>query len=136
MSSSIGPIRPRSVRRASTWKRIPVDGSSLMTSWLGSGSWFFGQKPRRGGRLKTRRSSVWVTGSRLPVRMKNGTPAQRQFSMSSRSAAYVSVVEPARDALDVLVPVVLAADVVGRVGLDDGAEQRDLRLLDGVQVAA
>jgi hypothetical protein len=25
--------------------------------------------------------------------MKNGTPAQRQFSISSRSAAYVSVVE-------------------------------------------
>ena len=89
-----------------------------------------------GGRLKTRRSSVWVTGSRLPVRMKKGTPAQRQFSMSSRSAAYVSVVEPARDALDVLVAVVLAADVVGRVGLDDRAEQRDLRLLDGVQVTA
>ena len=50
-------------------------------------------KPSRGGRLNTSRSSVWVTGSRLPVRMKNGTPDQRQLSISSRSAAYVSVVE-------------------------------------------
>ena len=47
----------------------------------------------RGGCRNTSRSSVCVTGSRFPVRMKNGTPAQRQFSMSSRSAAYVSVVE-------------------------------------------
>ena len=44
-------------------------------------------KPSRGGRLKMTRSSVWVTGSRLPVRMKNGTPDQRQFSISSRIAA-------------------------------------------------
>ena len=50
-------------------------------------------KPSRGGCLNTSRSSVCVTGSRLPVRMKNGTPDQRQFSISSRSAAYVSVVE-------------------------------------------
>ena len=28
------------------------------------------------------------------MRMKNGTPDQRQFWISSRSAAYVSVVEP------------------------------------------
>ena len=33
------------------------------------------------------RSSVWVTGSRFPVRMKNGTPDHRQFSISSRIAA-------------------------------------------------
>ena len=113
-----------------------MDGSSLITSWLGSGWWSAGQKPRRGGRLKTRRSSVWVTGSRLPVRMKNGTPGP----------APVLDVEPERgvrlgggaggDTLDVLVAVVLTADVVGRVGLDDRAEQRDLRLLDGGQVAA
>ena len=44
-------------------------------------------KPSLGGCLNTSRSSVWVTGRRLPVRMKNGTPAQRQFSISSRSAA-------------------------------------------------
>ena len=32
-------------------------------------------------------------GCRLPVRMKNGTPDQRQLSISSRSAAYVLVDE-------------------------------------------
>ena len=43
--------------------------------------------------MNTRRSSVSVIASFLPVRMKNGTPYQRQFSISSRSAANVSVVE-------------------------------------------
>ena len=33
------------------------------------------------------RSSVWVTGSRLPVLMKKGTPAHREFWISSRIAA-------------------------------------------------
>ena len=42
---------------------------------------------------KTTRSSVCVAGRHFPVRMKNGTPDQRQLSISSRSAAYVSVVE-------------------------------------------
>ncbi len=50
-------------------------------------------KPRRGGSRKTARSSVWVTGSFLPVRMNQGTPAQRQLSISRRIAAYVSVVD-------------------------------------------
>ena len=63
-------------------------------------------------------------GSRLPVRMKNGTPAQRQFSISSRSAAYVSVVESGATPSIVEVAVVLAAHVVRRVGLGDRAEQR------------
>ena len=50
-------------------------------------------RPRDGGsraaagRWKTSRSSVCVTGRCLPVRMKNGTPDQRQLSISSRSAA-------------------------------------------------
>jgi len=39
------------------------------------------------GRWKTRRSPVCVTGMRLPVRMKIGTPDQRQLWTSSRSAA-------------------------------------------------
>jgi hypothetical protein len=65
---------------------MPVPGSSLTTSWLGS-TRPLSPNPSFGGRLNTRRSSVWVTGSRFPVRMKNGTPAQRQFSMSSRRAA-------------------------------------------------
>ena len=74
----------------------PVDGSSLTTSWFGSGRLPTQLEARAsGGCLKTSRSSVCVAGRRLPVRMKNGTPAQRQFSISSRSAAYVSVVESA-----------------------------------------
>ena len=86
MSSSIGAIRARSARCASTWIRTPVVGSSLTTIWLGS-AWPASPNPSRGGRLNTSRSSVCVAGSRFPVRMKNGTPAQRQFSISSRRAA-------------------------------------------------
>ena len=73
---------------------MPGGRVELDDELVGLGVVAAGQNPSRGGRLKTSRSSVWVTGSRLPVRMKKGTPAQRQFSMSSRSAAYVSVVEP------------------------------------------
>ena len=70
-------------------RRIPVVGSSLITSWLSIGSRIpcIEMKPSRGGRLNTSRTSVWVTGSRLPVRMNQGTPDQRQLSISSRSAA-------------------------------------------------
>jgi len=49
--------------------------------------------PSLGGRLKTSLTSVCVVGRSFPVRMKKGTPDQRQFSISSRRAAYVSVVE-------------------------------------------
>ena len=73
----------------------PVVGSSLTTSWFGSGRLERRWKPRFGGCLKTSLSSVSVAFRSLPVRMKKGTPAQRQFSISSRSAAYVSVVESA-----------------------------------------
>ena len=83
----------RLARCASTITRMPVVGSSLTTIWFGSGMRSPCLKPSRGGSLNTSRSSVCVAGSLLPVRMKNGTPAQRQLSISSRSAAYVSVVE-------------------------------------------
>ena len=43
--------------------------------------------------LKTTRTSVTVTGSDFPARMKNGTPDQRQLSISSRIAQNVSVCE-------------------------------------------
>ena len=66
-----------------------------MTTWSGSDDASRKPNPRFGGFLNTSRTSVWVTGSRLPVRMKNGTPDQRQFSMFNRSAAKVSVVESA-----------------------------------------
>ena len=39
-------------------------------------------------------TSVTRSGSSLPTRMKNGTPDQRQLSISSRSAAKVSVCDP------------------------------------------
>ncbi len=70
------------------------------------------------------------------MRMKNGTPAQRQLSMSRRSAAYVSVVEPAATPSIVEVAVVLAAHVVRGIGRRDRAEERDLRVLDRRRVAA
>ena len=92
-------------------------------------------KPRRGGRLKTSRTSVWVTGRCLPVRMKNGTPDQRQFSISSRIAAYVSVVESGRDAVDVPVAVVLAADVVRRVSRRHRMEDGEQGVLERVGIA-
>ena len=44
--------------------------------------------------MKTTLTSVASTGIALPARMKNGTPAQRQLSTSSRSATKVSVSEP------------------------------------------
>ena len=37
---------------------------------------------------------VVLTGIDFPARMRNGTPDQRQLSMRSRRAAYVSVVDP------------------------------------------
>jgi hypothetical protein len=93
MSSMIGSGFLSFAFRAATTSLTPVEGSSLTTSWFGSGMWLARQNARRGGCLKTSRSSVCVAGRRLPVRTKNGTPAQRQLSMSSRSAAYVSVWE-------------------------------------------
>jgi hypothetical protein len=65
---------------------------------------------------------------RFPVRMRIGTPAQRQLSISSRSRA-------GGDAVDVAEPVVLAADVRGRVGIGHRAEHRELGVVDGRRVA-
>ena len=87
-------------------------------------------------RLKTSRTSVWVIGSRFPVRMKNGTPDQRQLSMSSRSAAYVSVVESGATPSIDEVAVVLTAHVVRGIGRADRPEERDLRVLERLRVAA
>ena len=46
------------------------------------------------------------------MRMKNGTPDQRQFSISRRSAAYVSGRRVGGDAVDPEIALVLPADVV------------------------
>ena len=52
--------------------------------------------PRRsGGRLSLTITSVDDIGSRLPARMKNGTPSHRHESMRNRTAANVSTVESA-----------------------------------------
>ena len=53
--------------------------------------------------------------SALPERRKNGTPAQRQLSSSTRSATNVSVSEPGVDAGLVAVALVLAAHDLCRV---------------------
>ena len=86
--------------------------------------------------LKTTRTSVTVTGSDLPARMKNGTPDQRQLSISSRMAQYVSVVRAWRDAVDVEVAAVLAAHVPRGVGLGHRDEDVALAVVDDVDAAA
>ena len=74
--------------------RAPGRGPMRSTSWFGSGRGAsLGTKPSHGVVLKTTRTSVTVTGSDLPARMKKGTPDQRQLSISSRSAQNVSVCE-------------------------------------------
>ena len=47
-----------------------------------------------GTRWSRTTASVAVTGSDLPARIRTGTPAQRQFSISKRAATNVSVSEP------------------------------------------
>ena len=80
---------------------MPVDRVELDHELVGLGAARRRRRsPAAAGGWNTSRSSVCVTGRHLPVRMKNGTPDQRQLSISSRSAAYVSVVESRRDAVD------------------------------------
>ena len=87
MSSVMGCGSVCWARRASRIARTPVDGSKRMTSWFGGGSCRLGKKPSLGACLNTRRTSVSRHGRCLPVRMKNGTPYQRQLSIRSFSAA-------------------------------------------------
>jgi hypothetical protein len=75
-------------------------------------------------------------GSRLPVRMNIGTPSQRQFSTSRRSATYVSVVGAWRDSVDLLVAVVLAADEPGWIGCGIALPERRLPVLDRLRPGA
>src|SRR5215211_2480452 len=51
------------------------------------------RKTDTGGGLRPTRTSHTVSGRHLPTRIRNGTPAQRQVGMLSRSAAKVSTVE-------------------------------------------
>ena len=88
-----------------------------MISWSGSGLRPCAASPSRGGLWKTSRSSVCVTGRHFPVRMKNGTPDQRQFSISSRMRRVGLGLRVGRHAVDLAVADVLAAYVVRRVGV-------------------
>ena len=74
--------------------RSPGSGSMRSTTWFGSHRDALPMKRSRGGRRNTSRTSVTRAASALPALMKNGTPAQRQLSTSSRRAAKVSVVDP------------------------------------------
>ena len=89
-----------------------------------------------GERLKRRRTSVWVTGNSLPVRMKNGTPSQRQLSTSSRRAANVSVVESGATPGIARYPLDLAAHVFAGIGALHRLKGAEDRVLDHARVAA
>ena len=72
----------------------PSLGCIVRTIWLGCGPTDpCATKPMCGTGLRITAISVSLRASRLPVRSRIGTPAQRQLSTSRRSAAYVSVRE-------------------------------------------
>ena len=87
----MGAMAPTSARQALTTTLAPVDGSAgqlpVGLSLPGTEAqprWPLEHEPEFG--LSHRET--------FPVRMKKGTPTQRQFSISRRRAAYVSVVDP------------------------------------------
>jgi hypothetical protein len=67
-------------------------GLSVKRSAFGSPGSGSSNTIRRGRRSSTS-TSVAVVGRHLPARMRNGTPAQREQSMCTRTAAKVSTVE-------------------------------------------
>ena len=78
-----------------TWMTRAAPGLGSIRKMSSSGSGLFDENASFGGRLKMTRISVSRTGSALPARMGNGTPDQRQLSISRRRAANVSVCSPA-----------------------------------------
>ena len=90
----------------------------------------FGTKPSQGVVLKTTRTSVTEVGSAFPARMKNGTPDQRQLSISRRQSAEGLGLRAGRHARHVEVAAVLATHVPGRVGLGHGDEDIALAVVD------
>ncbi len=86
--------------------------------------------------LKTTRTSVTVTGMALPARMKNGTPDQRQLSISQLHRAERLRLRVRRDTGNVAVARVLAADVVRGVGLGHRDEDVALAVVDDVHAAS
>ena len=87
-------VRQDCPARADSCSRRPGSGSIRRTIWLGSALVGSGRKASRGVRRRSSRTSVTMCGSALPARRKMGTSAQRQLSISSRSAGKVSVAEP------------------------------------------
>jgi hypothetical protein len=90
---------------------------------------------RSGGSWKPSVTSCRLAASFLPERRKNGTPAHRQLSISTRTAAMVSVRESGATPSSSRVPGVLAADDALHV---DGPERvedlgRLLAQVPGVQ---
>src|SRR5262249_6110747 len=136
MSRLIGIIVVPPAWRASSVKRMPVAGSSLMTIWSGSVSEPRSPKPSLGGYLNTRRSSVWVRGRRFPVRMKNGTPAHRPVRAGGAGGGCVLGGRAAGPAVDGWRAVVFPAQMGGGIGGVPGRERGGRRVLKCRRTAA
>ena len=138
MSSLIGVRLPaRRARCASSAIRTPVVGSSLTTSWFGSGTArpssskpssrrMLEDEPELGLRHRQALAGADEERHARPAPVLD-VQAQRGVRLGGRVR---------RDAVDRQVAVVLAADVVGRVGVVDRAQERDLRVLDRLRIAA
>ena len=136
MSRSILPTAEMSVRRASRINLIPVDGSSLTTTWFASVCGPMTPEAQRRRTLEDEPQLGLGHGEPLP-----GPDEERDTRPSP-----VLDLEPhrgvglggrvRRHAVDVEIPVVLASHVVSRVGLDDRVEQGHLGVLDRLQVTA
>jgi hypothetical protein len=77
-------MAPGSAKSMTIWLRFPAG------RWLRS----IGNM-RSGGWWNPSVITCRLAARRLPGRKKNGTPAHRQLSISARTAAMVSVAEPA-----------------------------------------
>ena len=103
-------------RRASTCSRTPVEGSSLITSWLGSGLRSNGDEAEA-GRMLEHDPHLRLRG-RQPLAAadeeRDARPAPRVDVETQRRVGLGRRVR--RDAVDVEVALVLAAHVVGGIG--------------------
>ena len=119
-----------SARCASTTSRIPVVGSSLTTSWFGSG-WRDRMREPEPGRVLEDEAELGLR-DRQPLagadEERNARPAPVVDLEAQGGVRLGGRVR--RHAVDRQVAVVLAADVVRRVGFLDRAEERDLRVLE------
>ncbi len=114
----------------------PSTGSSLITSWLGSG------RRVEPGEAELRR----VLEDQAKLRLRDRQALARANEERNARPAPVVDLEPKRrvrlggrvgsDTVDVAVAVVLAPHVVSRIGLRDRAEHGGHRVLDGLGVAS